>query len=487
MTEFGGTQSATSPLPQQQTTLSRTEAEELGQQLQSLAANQAQLEHDFCQLVERFDSGDALAHFHGIKSTAHFLAWACSMGAGTAREHVRVARALQQMPRVDELFRQGRLSYSKVRELTRIAGMVDEEALCELALEMTASQVARTVATYRRCEGTRLQQQSRRRFSSQQTVDGLVRLTIVLAPEEAAVITAAAEAAARKAQQAELEAKRGETDADILALVEDVPAGTPPSPPDRVQGMVDVAANYLDAQPGEPDDDHTLVMVLVSAEQLEPGAAARPADLRQGVCHVEGHGAIEPATAQRLACTARLLPALVDSSGDVLRLGRARRLATRAQRRALRIRDKGICQFPGCHQRWHLDAHHIVGWSAGGPTDLENLVLLCRRHHVQVHEGGLQLRLVSEPRRHLEVSMANGRPITGTWLEDLSAAALESHLLPAIRDARIFPSSAGRGFSMNECIKVLQNNTLGTQGCSQVSRTSSATSAELAATSPGPM
>ena len=97
----------------------------------------------------------------------------------------------------------------------------------------------------------------------------------------------------------------------------------------------------------------------------------------------------DPTTAQRLACDSPLLPVVV-RDGEPLALGRTRRLVTRALRRALRIRDQ-MCRYPGCHQTRHLDAHHVVHWAAGGPTDLDNLVLLCRFHHTIVHDGAIAI------------------------------------------------------------------------------------------------
>lgn len=453
--------------------MTRGEAEELARRMQSVAASQAQLDHDFCVMVERFDSGDALAHFHGIKSTAHFVAWACSMSAGAAREHVRVARVLPSMPQVAAAFREGRLTYSKVRELTRVAGLVDEDELLRLALEMTASQLARTVAAYRRCAGSRMAVQHKRRFTTHTLHDGMVRITAVLPPEEAGLVTAAVENAARAAQCVALDElderlpATAETDRAIIRSLGDVPAGTPPTPPDRVQGLLDVAASYLDGQAGEPSDDHTLVVVEVSAEQLDAGAGVDPVDLDKGKCHVVGHGAIEPATAQRLTCTSRILPVLMGESREVLKLGRTVRLATRSQRRALRIRDAGVCQFPGCHQTRHLDAHHIVAWSQGGPTNLDNLVLLCRRHHVQCHEGGLRLELAREGgRRRLLVSLPDGKPITGTWLEGLRVDELDRLIadtlarLAAGEAGPVFPERAGAGFQLQSCVRVLLDNSL---------------------------
>lgn len=77
---------------------------------------------------------------------------------------------------------------------------------------------------------------------------------------------------------------------------------------------------------------------------------------------------------------------------EILDMGRKTRLVTPAQRRALAIRDEGFV-FPTCDrpESW-CDAHHLEHWARDeGPTDLDNLALLCRRHHVLVHEGGWTL------------------------------------------------------------------------------------------------
>lgn len=463
--------------------LGETAAMELAGELRRLAVTQAGLDHAFCALVARFDAGVGIGWFAGMKSTAHFLAFACAMSPSVAREHVRVARALGSMPQTDALFAQGRLSYSKVRELTRLVGQIDEAELLALAVEMTASQLARTVSSFRTAAGTRVRAQEKRSFSMTERGDGMVRLSVCLPAEDAAVITAAVEEAIRRCSEPDAEGGG--------------PAGTPP---DRVQALVDVAGVYLDGLEAEPSDDHTLVVVHVSAEQLAAGVpagtseastGAAPVDgsaigevapapgdvptgppprprstLAGGTCHVVGHGPIEAATAQRLACTSRLLGALTDRHGTVLALGRTTRLATRAQRRALAVRDHGTCQFPGCHQTRHLDAHHRTPWSHGGATDLDNLLLLCRRHHVLVHEGGLIITPGSGVHRHT-FHLPDGQPLTGTWREDAPVDQLEytlAHHTYTTGDAhdadddsadRLTPRHGGAGFSLFECVRVL--------------------------------
>ena len=96
---------------------------------------------------------------------------------------------------------------------------------------------------------------------------------------------------------------------------------------------------------------------------------------------------LDPETTLRLACDAKILPAVIDPTGQPLTLGRERRLFTGPLRRALVLRDGG-CAFPGCDRppRW-CDGHHIRHWTDGGPTALTNAVLLCGHHHRLIHSN----------------------------------------------------------------------------------------------------
>ncbi|XKF82994.1 HNH endonuclease [Humibacillus xanthopallidus] len=98
---------------------------------------------------------------------------------------------------------------------------------------------------------------------------------------------------------------------------------------------------------------------------------------------------LSPATVRRLACDASLIAAVLGGQGEPLDVARQHRLVTPAIRTALVLRDKG-CSFPGCTvpAAW-TDAHHLVHWIDGGATSLDNLTLLCRRHHTHVHRQGL--------------------------------------------------------------------------------------------------
>jgi hypothetical protein len=73
-------------------------------------------------------------------------------------------------------------------------------------------------------------------------------------------------------------------------------------------------------------------------------------------------------------------------------LGRSRRLATPAQITALIARDGAGCQFPGCTHTRHLHAHHVQSWLYGGRTDVDNMILICSRHHLLIHDHGYRIR-----------------------------------------------------------------------------------------------
>jgi hypothetical protein len=453
-------------------TISCEQAEMLGGQICAAAAMSAQSECQLLELLGEFDATNAVRWWQDIKSLAHWLSWSCSMSPGTAREHVRVARALRRMPTITAAFREGRLSYSKVREATRVVDLVDEAQLCELAKTATASQLARMVAGYRTAAGTRVSQQPKRGMSWTEREDGMVDLRVRLPKEEAALVIAAL-TAAKDQFGAPPESTAGESAA--------------PTDPTPVYGyadaILDVARTFLDTAPEDRSgEDRTLVVVHVAAEQLAD-ATAPIALTAQNVpagtprafdptCHLQGLGRIEPETARRLACDADILAAVVDADGEVLTLGRTRRLVSRALRRALMIRD-GMCQFPHCHQTRHLKAHHLVPWSEGGPTDLDNLILLCQWHHTAVHEGGMRIVRADEPvpGRRWDAVMPDGKPHRDWYSPDGLANFLAQQVGRRQEEfesviegvdrfghpdaARIQPGWRGERFDLHEAVQAL--------------------------------
>jgi len=100
---------------------------------------------------------------------------------------------------------------------------------------------------------------------------------------------------------------------------------------------------------------------------------------------------IAAASVQRIACDCSVTRVLLNQDSVTLDVGRSHRVVDGALRKALRLRDQH-CQWPGCERpASYCDGHHLVHWAHGGETNLENVVLLCKRHHRMVHEGGWQL------------------------------------------------------------------------------------------------
>lgn len=125
------------------------------------------------------------------------------------------------------------------------------------------------------------------------------------------------------------------------------------------------------------------VDVLVDAESL---VGQVPADLHDARSDLARVGPVAPSTVRRLACDG-LVGRIIRQGSEILDVGRRQRLATPGQWRAVRARDGG-CVVPDCDAppEW-CDVHHLHDWAGGGGTDLDNLVLVCRRHHVACHEG----------------------------------------------------------------------------------------------------
>lgn len=129
--------------------------------------------------------------------------------------------------------------------------------------------------------------------------------------------------------------------------------------------------------------DATTVLITVSLEALTTQLAT--AGIIDGDLE---HGAnLTASQARRLACTAKIIPAVMGGAGEILDLGRARRLFSPAQRKALRLRDRR-CRAESCTipATW-TEAHHLRPWSEGGATDLDNAISLCSFHHHRIHDS----------------------------------------------------------------------------------------------------
>ncbi|WP_146755226.1 DUF222 domain-containing protein [Arthrobacter sp. AQ5-05] len=139
---------------------------------------------------------------------------------------------------------------------------------------------------------------------------------------------------------------------------------------------------------------------------------------------------ISAANVRRLACNGDILPAVMGDEGAVLDLGRELRGFTRAQRRAIAIRDRG-CIIPGCkHPASMSECHHVIPWSEGGPTSVENSAMLCEYHHLQVHAGLIKLRSINGVPYVVEIAgQPHGAPQRNLyWHPELRTAGYQAPL-----------------------------------------------------------
>lgn len=152
---------------------------------------------------------------------------------------------------------------------------------------------------------------------------------------------------------------------------------------------------------------------------------------------------VHPSTAKRLLCDASVQGMLGDC-GHPIGVGRATRTVNRKQRRAVKKRSGGACEWKGCTERVHVQAHHVWHWTDGGPTDLWNLVNLCWHHHHQLHEGGW--RLVHDGLGGVRCFRPDGSEL----LDPIPTIVPPLEL--TIDDERIVPLWYGERFDLSACV-----------------------------------
>jgi hypothetical protein len=361
--------------------------EQLGARIVALSGRLAAATCRWLLLVGEFGARDGGEYKLGFASTAQWLEYSCALARRTAVEHVRVARALRAWPRLAEEMSAGRLSYSQLRAISRVAtGPVEESmATAELVEDLivaaqhgSAAQLetlVRGLRTVHETETVPLPQPDRERVSSSWTAGSQWALSARLDPERGEIVRSAL-AAVAKADKL--------TTTDALVRLAEI----------GLAAMADGRARRLRGE------EQAAIVVHVDAARVQlpdPSEQARSAERgrTRPAARIADAPGIPAAVLERLACIGRVQLA-VRASGkphsDVLDLGRARRLVTPRQRRALLIRDGKCCAHPGCRNRRGLEAHHVKHWMHGGKTDLDNLILLCQMHHLAHHHGEFSIQ-----------------------------------------------------------------------------------------------
>jgi hypothetical protein len=356
----------------------------LGDEIAELSAHLDAAAARLLDLIREFDTQGGWNS--GFRSCAEWLSWRTGLDLGAAREKVRVARALGDLPQLARALARGELSYAKVRALTRVATPDIEERLLAVGRAGTAQHVERIVRGWRRMDrkaearDAALQHKGRA-LHVYQDEDGTVTIRGRLAPEVGALLIRALDAA-REAlyQRARARAtEAADVSAETSAPVEDTPT-MEQQQADALALLAETALHHgLD--PGAPGERYQVVVHVDAPVLADPD--------HQGQSVLDDGARVSAETSQRLACDASRVVMRHDAEGQLLEISARTRTIPPALRRALQHRDQG-CRFPGCGVRFG-QGHHIRHWAQGGPTTLSNLALLCRRHHRAVHEEGYQV------------------------------------------------------------------------------------------------
>jgi hypothetical protein len=433
--------------------------DQLGDQITLLAGQINAASHRLLKLIAEFDRRQAWSGGGTVRSCAHWLNWQCGIALVAAREKVRVAHALADLPLIDAAFAAGEISYSKVRAITRAATPENEDYLLHIARHGTASHVEQVVRKYRKVcrqndEVAEREQDRRRELVYYQDDNGMWIIHAKLPPEAGSLVVKAIEAVAvavpaQEERQRELRrqnmpeaADKDVKDDSAESFSDAVEREEPLSFREllshtRADALASITEHFL-ATSGEEGrfrglrgSERCQVLLHVDINTLRE--QAEPASCAHEHCHLDEKPWISPSTAIRLACDASLVTVLEDEKGEVLNIGRRSRTVPARIDRALKERDR-TCRFPGCCESRHVDAHHIQHWADGGETSLANLVTLCRYHHRQLHSGSYSISVAREAGRTIFVfATPSGRRIESSTYPQFpkvsaesSAAALEA-------------------------------------------------------------
>jgi hypothetical protein len=347
-------------------------AEQLEARVRQLRRLADQVEAVFGAATAAFEATEAYKDV-GARTAASWMRHNLRMNAGEARRRVVVGRRLRDLPRIHEAFLSGDINLAHVEVLT---AAVDELGLDAVrAAEDSLLELARLNDPWELRESVRTLQQSldpdsvdekqrkameRRHFSVTPVGDEYVAKG-VLDVETGAMLSKVLDTLSKPLVGDERSA--GQRRADALG---------------------DVCRAVLDT--GLPKDNGVRphLTVVLSWDALVGRAGAAPANL-------DGFGTVSTSLVRQLACDAQIARVVIAPDGSPIELGRSSRAPSAAQRRGVRVRDRGRCRVPGCHSRL-VQIHHVQHWVDGGPTDIANMISLCPRHHRNVHSGRLRIR-----------------------------------------------------------------------------------------------
>jgi hypothetical protein len=299
----------------------------------------------------------------GATSLETWAAEYCGVSLPTARVWSHVAERLDDLPQLAQALSRGDLTFDKVRAVVDTATPETDEEYCETARSSSVRELADLART---SKDAKQKQDGGRNARTLRCNDSLRTITAQLTPENyAEVKTLLANTAKRLECDRDTRWDQRLHDA-LLILLRRVARG----------GRNDRSGAGVSENP-------FFVVAHVPLSKLISDSG----DISDFACELEAGGYVHCDVIRRLACDSTFAIGIDDDVGRTMFEGRARRWATPTQRREVLRRDRH-CRFPGCVNAMFTNVHHVTLWSAGGTTDIDNLVMLCEHHHHLVHSSG---------------------------------------------------------------------------------------------------
>jgi len=362
------------------------EIEELDAAIGKLSRTINTANYELMKLIREFDERAGWLKW-SFTDAVHWLMWRCDLSKNAARDKLRIAHALKLLPLISSAFSCGRLSYSKVRALTRVATAENEAELIELAMKMSAAHVEQQCRRMKHAEAGSVKQavrayDARSLRTWRDESRGAMRITLEVPIEEGALFEKAIDkVAAGLSEDSALSCAADDKQASWAAMQADAAIAMAR---ECLSGGSSLSTDVNAQSVRSYSADHYQVMVHVDEAALVK--STRQNNAEAPACSSE----LPIESVRRLCCDGSIVSVVESDTGEPLRIGRKTRVVTTAIRRALWTRDQG-CAFPGCCHTRFVDAHHIKHWADGGETSVENMVLLCGQHHRMVHEGGYSI------------------------------------------------------------------------------------------------
>ncbi len=302
----------------------------------------------------------------GCRDMASWVSGRYGVSHFSAKRWIAASHAITELPQVTGALRRGRLPLDKVTELTRFATPATEAELIDWAAGVSCAALRAKAdrATRDPIEEVRAEDRNRR---LEWWLDDNRRLWFegCLPAEQGALVTTALDRLAAGLPH--------DPDYDQAATLE----------ARRADALVALASQQVSSDPAQA---RAMVNLHVDLAELAAGGSAG----------LVGGGVIHPRVASALCCDAVMRAIAHDRDGHVVGIGRASRIVPEWLRAQLVERDGG-CTFPGCHHKHYVKAHHIWAWEWGGPTNLDNLTLVCSFHHDLIHKHGWRVALGRRP------------------------------------------------------------------------------------------